>query len=66
MRPEIFGAREAENIEKAVYISEIERRQIKIEQMEECNLQRVIFYTRSVYSFNIMLFIGIILLLRAI
>lgn len=66
MRPEIFGTGDTENIEKALYISEIERCQIKIEQMEECNLRRVVFYTRLIYSFNIMLLIGILLLLRAI
>lgn len=59
MRPEIFKLKEPVQIEKALYISEIE-------QMEIRNSQRITIYRRIVYSFNLMMGSGIALLLRSI
>lgn len=66
MRPEIFRVGRPEKVEKALYISEIERYQIKIEQMEIINHGRIFLYQEVIYSFNIVVFIGILLLIRSI
>lgn len=65
MRPEIFQLRNYA-IEKALYISEIERCQIKIEEMEYWNFQRIQMYIEVVISFCIGLAIGTILLILSI
>lgn len=66
MRKEIFQLRHTLHVQKALYISEIERYQVKIEQMEYWNYKRILLYSEVIYSFNTMLFIGIILLIRSI
>jgi len=66
MRPEIFNLKDASEIEKALYVSEIERIQIKIEQMESWNYDRILTYSNVITAFLIMLSIGIILLIRTI
>lgn len=66
MRPEIFSLKESVQIQKALYVSEIERYQVKIEQMEATNNKRIKTYSYVVYSFNAMAAIGIVLLTRSI
>lgn len=66
MRKEIFKLGNSNEVEKALYVSEIERYQIKIEQMEFWNYERIRLYTAVVYSFNAMMIIGIFLLILSI
>jgi hypothetical protein len=66
MRSEIFQLRDIKQVEKALFISEIERIQIKIEHMEFWNHERILLYTDVVYSFYAMMGIGVLLLLRSI
>ncbi|HEY0067294.1 MAG TPA: hypothetical protein VGB46_08025 [Flavisolibacter sp.] len=66
MRPELFRIGRPEKVEKALYISEIERYQIKIEQMEIINYKRIFLYQEVIYSFNAVVFVGILLLIRSI
>ncbi|MEO5562384.1 MAG: hypothetical protein ABIR18_03090 [Chitinophagaceae bacterium] len=66
MRPDIFQLRDINQVERALFISEIERVQIKIEHMEFWNHERIFLYTDVVYSFYAMIGIGVVLLLRSI
>ena len=66
IRIEIFKLKEPVQIQKALYVSEIERYQIKIEQMEATNFERIRIYRYVVYSFNALAAIGILLLFRSI
>lgn len=66
MRPELFRVGKPERVEKALYISEIERYQIKIEQMEILNYSRIFLYQEVIFSFNAVVFVGILLLIRSI
>jgi len=66
MRAEIFKLGKPSEVEKALYVSEIERYQVKIEQMEFWNYERIQLYTGVVYSFNAMMAIGILLLILSI
>jgi len=66
MRPEIFQLRNEKQVEKAIYVSEIERTQIKIEQMEFWNYDRIITYSNFITAFLIMMGAGIVLLVRSI
>lgn len=66
MRPEIFKLTEPSQVEKALFISEVERYQVKIEQMEFLNFARMKMYAEVVYAFNIMIVLGIIMLIRTI
>lgn len=62
MRPEIFNLNNPTKVEKAIYVSEIERIQIKIEQMESWNYDRILTYSNVIQSFLIMTGLGIVLL----
>jgi hypothetical protein len=66
MRKEIFQLGDINQVEKALYISEIETYQIKIEQMEFWNYERIDIYVEFIYSFLIMVGIGIALLILSI
>lgn len=66
MRPEIFKLNNISIVEKALFVSEIERIQIKIERMEYLNSKRIYSYKEVIYSFNILIGIGIVLLCRSI
>jgi hypothetical protein len=66
MRAEIFDLKNKDQIERALYVSELERMQIKIEQMEFWNYERILDYSAAIQSFWFMLTIGILLLIRSI
>jgi len=66
MRPELLSLPNADEIEKALFVGELERYQIKIEQMEFWNYERIFLYRDVVVSFNIMLAFGFLLLYRVI
>jgi hypothetical protein len=66
MRPEIFKLKNMNQIEKALYISEIERMQVKIEQMDQWNYERILNYLNVVKTFLLMMAIGTVLLVRSI
>jgi|GEM_PF-6514694 len=66
MRPELLSLSDADKIEKALVVGELERYQIKIEQMEFWNYERIFLYQHMLISFNIMLLSGILLLYRVI
>lgn len=65
MRSEIFAITDPKVVEKALYISEIERCQIKIEQIEQWNRERIHLYINVIISFNIALTMGTILFVKA-
>jgi hypothetical protein len=66
MREQIFHLKNDVQIEKATYVSEIEAYEVKIEQMEFWNYERIILYLDFVYAFVVMVIIGIILLVLSI
>lgn len=66
IRPEIFALGNPAEVEKALFVSELERYQIKIENMEFWNYERIFLYRDVVISFNMLLIFGIALLARAI
>ncbi|MDQ3847022.1 MAG: hypothetical protein M3342_23855, partial [Bacteroidota bacterium] len=66
MRNEIFTLRDIKQVEKDLYVSEIERYQYEIEQMEYWNYERILIYLETVKAFYAFVVIGIVLFILSI
>jgi hypothetical protein len=66
IRKELLNQKNVDEIEKAFFISEVERLQIKIEQMAYWNYKRIVLYEETIISLASFLAISILTLLLSI